>query len=232
VCEAWVSRAEGEDTIYKRYSSLAAMGLRCGAAVAMTPKQEKFCQAIMKGKNPSAAYRIAFDAKKMQANSIASNANRLMNRADIRLRIKEICEPVIQRIRTTQEEWLERAERFDRADVRKMFDQFGNPLEIKDLGPNEAAMIAGFEFLEQYETVNDSETGNKKAVAVGVLKKVKLGLPFLEGHKYLGKVLGYYVEKQKIEGVLTLEALILAAMGQAPHADSPRTHRPKHTLEG
>jgi hypothetical protein len=174
----------------------------------VTSKQERFCQEIVKGKNQSDAYRVAYKPKTKKQKSIHELAAQLMADLKIRSRIAEISAPIIKRIQTSQEEWLERAERFGRADPRKMFDQFGNPLEIKDLGENEAAMIAGFEFTEQYETVEDKDSGTKKAVAVGVTKKIKIGLPFLEGHKYLGKVLGYYAEKHEFTGSLTLEELV------------------------
>lgn len=175
----------------------------------LTSKQERFCQEIVKGNSQSAAYRVAYKPKrKAKATSIHELASRVMADIKVKSRIAEISAPAIKSIQTTQEEWLERAERFGRADVRKMFDQFGNPLEIKDLGPNEAAMVAGFEFEEQYETVEDKQQGTKKAVAVGVTKKIKIGLPFLEGHKYLGKVLGYYAEKHEFTGSLTVEELV------------------------
>jgi terminase small subunit-like protein len=174
----------------------------------LTSKQERFCQEIVKGRSQSDAYRMAYKPKRAKQKSIHELASQLMADIKIRSRITEIAAPVIKRIQTSQEEWLARAERFGRADPRKMFDQFGNPLEIKDLGENEAAMIAGYEFTEQYETVEDKDSGTKKAVAVGVTKKIKIGLPFLEGHKYLGKVLGYYAEKHEFTGALTLEELV------------------------
>jgi len=175
----------------------------------MTPRKvEKFCQEIAKGKSQIAAYRAAFPGTRCTSKTLRERACRMAARSNVKARIAQILLPVIQRIQTTQAEWLERAERFGRADVRKMFDQFGNPLEIKDLGPNEAAMVAGFEFVEQYETVEDKDQGVKKSVAVGVTKKIRLGMPFLEGHKYLGKVLGYYAEKHEFTGSLTLEQLV------------------------
>jgi len=174
----------------------------------LTAKQERFCQELVQGKSQSDAYRAAFRPKTMQRKTIHEKASKLAALDKVKARVAALMAPAIQRLQTSQEEWLERAERFGRADVRKMFDQFGNPLEIKDLGPNEAAMVAGFEFVEQYETVEDHESGTKKAVAVGVTKKIKIGLPFLEGHKYLGKVLGYYAEKHEFTGSLTLEQLV------------------------
>ena len=50
----------------------------------------------------------------------------------------------------TRIEWLERVARICLADVRKMFDSHGNPKEITELGENEAAAIAAFEFREDF----------------------------------------------------------------------------------
>lgn len=57
----------------------------------LTIKQEAFCHAyIENGGNASAAYREAYDADSMQANSVNVAACRLVGEAKIALRIKQL----------------------------------------------------------------------------------------------------------------------------------------------
>jgi len=66
---------------------------------ALTPKQEKFCQAIVRGMNQSAAYREAYDAKNMLPTTINERACRLMQESKISTRVEELREPVVEKAR-------------------------------------------------------------------------------------------------------------------------------------
>lgn len=164
----------------------------------LTPKQERFCQEIVKGKSQSDAYRAAFDAKKMQAKTIHEKASVLMASGKVAARISEIQGPVLAKVRVTREEWLEKMQAFFYSDVRKMFDQFGNPIELPQLGDNEAAMVEGFEFCEDYTKVKKSD-GDTDAVATGYTKKYKL-TPKLKAMLEFGKVMGWYDDDEQPKG--------------------------------
>jgi phage terminase small subunit len=56
----------------------------------MTPKQEAFCQAVADGKNQSEAYRYAYDAANMKADTINKKAYELMKDGQIAARIQEL----------------------------------------------------------------------------------------------------------------------------------------------
>ncbi len=60
-------------------------------------------------------------------------ASRLMAKRKVRTRIAELMQPVIERAQMTREEWLEKLARICLADVRKMFDEHGNPISITNL---------------------------------------------------------------------------------------------------
>ena len=100
---------------------------------------------LLAGMNPSDAYRAAYQPKRAKVKAIHEMASRLMAKPKIRARIAELMQPVIERAQLSREEWLEGLARICLADVRKMFDSWGNPLMVADLGPNEAAAIAAFE---------------------------------------------------------------------------------------
>jgi Terminase small subunit len=71
--------------------------------MALTHKQEMFCQAIVQGKNMSEAYRIAYDAKNMSGPTVNSRAHDLIGHSQIEARIAEIRRPALIAAGVTQE---------------------------------------------------------------------------------------------------------------------------------
>lgn len=58
--------------------------------IALTPKQEKFCQEYVKTGNKSEAYRLAYSSNKMTSASINTEASSMYDNPKITLRIKEL----------------------------------------------------------------------------------------------------------------------------------------------
>lgn len=56
----------------------------------LTPKQEKFCQCIIKGMNQTDAYREVYNTKKSTDKSVWECASRLMNDVKVASRIEEL----------------------------------------------------------------------------------------------------------------------------------------------
>jgi phage terminase small subunit len=56
----------------------------------LTPKQEKFCQCIIKGMNQTDAYREAYNTKNAKDETLWSNASRLMNDSKVAARLEEL----------------------------------------------------------------------------------------------------------------------------------------------
>ena len=77
--------------------------------MALTPKQEKFCQNIASGKDGITSYMSAYDCN--SKNAAAVESNKLMMREDITERIMEIRKPVINLIQNKQ--ISERQQRID-----------------------------------------------------------------------------------------------------------------------
>lgn len=176
----------------------------------LTPKREKFCREIVKGSNQSDSYRKSFNAKKMKDKTIHERASWLMAQDKIKTRIQELMGPVVAQVQMSREEWLLEMEKMMRGDVRKMFDEFGNPVEIPHLSDNEAAMVEGFEFEETFTKVKKAD-GDTDAVPTGYIKKYKL-TPKLKRALEFGKVMGWYTEKAKLELGASLEELVMASM--------------------
>lgn len=82
--------------------------------VALTPKQEAFCQAIVSGMGPYDAYRHAYNAEKMKAPGISVNASKLLADTKIALRIEALRKPVVEKLQYGLEEaMLEAQEAFE-----------------------------------------------------------------------------------------------------------------------
>ena len=77
----------------------------------LTPKQEAFCQNIVKGMSQADAYRSAYNASKMTDKSIIEKASDLASNVKIKERVKELRDKVARKsIMSAQErlEWLTR----------------------------------------------------------------------------------------------------------------------------
>lgn len=177
----------------------------------MTPRREKFCLEMAKPKATQIqAYRAAFNAKNMSRRAIDNEASKLMKVPEIAMRIQQLREPAAAKVQMAREEWLLEMEKLARGDVRKMYDAFGNPVEIPELGDNEAAMVEGFEFEEQFTKVKKAG-GEEDAVPTGYIKKYKL-TPKVKRLLEFGKVMGWYKEKSEVELGGTLADLVLGSL--------------------
>jgi hypothetical protein len=130
-------------------------------SIRLTQKEEAFCIAVLSGQNPSDAYRAAYRPKRAKAKTIHEMASRLMAKRKVRTRIAELMQPVIQRAQLTREQWLESLARICLADVRKMFDEHGNPIPITELGSNEAGAMAAFEVYSGLADRSDGVGGRR-----------------------------------------------------------------------
>ena len=178
----------------------------------LSAKKEKFAQLMACGDpktgkplSQSEAYRLAFKPKKMKEKTVWEEASRVAADPKVSARIQELLAETIAKVTMTREEWLLEMEKIMRGDVRKMFSGPGDALPVSELEDNEAAMIEGFELVENFEKVGD------KAEHVGYTKKYRL-TPKLKRALEFGKVMGWYTEKKELELGATLEELVLGSM--------------------
>ena len=112
--------------------------------MALTGKQEAFCQAVADGMNQSDAYRTAYDAQGMSAPTVQNSAYKLMQNGEVTARIKELKDALSQKALWTREQSVN--ELVDIASKSKGAGQFGAATgAIKELnamhGYNEAVKI-------------------------------------------------------------------------------------------
>lgn len=74
--------------------------------MALTPKQEKFCQNIVSGLNQSDAYRGAYNVENMSDITVNNEAYKMVNTPDIAARIEQLRLPIAERIGMGLESYL------------------------------------------------------------------------------------------------------------------------------
>ena len=72
----------------------------------LTPKQEHFAQQVASGKTQADAYRAAFSAGKMKAETIQQAASRLMANSKVSARVEELRKPIAEKAQITLERHL------------------------------------------------------------------------------------------------------------------------------
>ena len=175
--------------------------------MSLTPKQQKFCQAVVRGMNQSDAYRQAYDAKRMSSKTVNQKACRLMAKGNIGARVAELRAPVLKKVQYDQARWLEEVQRCAFVDPRQLFDADGNPIAIPALTDESAPAVAGFEVTQEFSGKGDSRE------LVGYTKKIKI-TDKLRALELFGKATGYYVDKSvpPLSELETTATSILIAM--------------------
>jgi phage terminase small subunit len=78
--------------------------------MALTAKQEAFCQAVVSGMTQADAYRKAYDAERMKPETVQSKASILMADGKVRARVEEIRAPVVAKVQYGLEQAMSEAE--------------------------------------------------------------------------------------------------------------------------
>lgn len=77
----------------------------------MTPKREAFCLAYIETGNASEAYRRAFDAENMKAETVTKRASELLDNGEVKGRLSELREPILKRHGNTVDDLLDELEK-------------------------------------------------------------------------------------------------------------------------
>lgn len=66
--------------------------------MALTPKQEAFCQAVVSGLSQADAYRKAYDARNMKPPTVQKRASELMANGEVKGRVQALRKPVVTKL--------------------------------------------------------------------------------------------------------------------------------------
>ncbi|WP_256330978.1 terminase small subunit [Pelistega sp. MC2] len=72
----------------------------------LTPKQEKFCQAYIETGNASEAYRLAYNASKMRANTVNVKATELLKNGKVSVRVNALKQEHLERHKLTVDDLI------------------------------------------------------------------------------------------------------------------------------
>lgn len=168
----------------------------------LTDQQKRFVSEYIKDRNATAAYKRA--GYRGTGNVAEVNAARMLRNAQVRAAVNFELEKVISKAEESTGITLERVVKeigkLAFFDPRAMFNEDGSPKSITELGDNEAAALAGFEMLEQFEG------SGADRVFVGHLKKFKLS-ERKAGLDMLMKHLGGYAKDNEQKSQPIVEAL-------------------------
>lgn len=158
------------------------------AQVPLTFRERKFVDAMFKTEPPFNGAEAARVAGYSKAGA-AVQAVRMLIKANVEAEIKKRRAAIEAQFDITRDRWVRRGLQFFHGNVKKMFDEHNNVIDIPLLGDNEAALIAGFEIVEDFTKVKKAN-GTEDAVPTGYTKKFKLVDP-LKAQEYVGKMMGY-----------------------------------------
>jgi len=159
--------------------------------MALTDKQELYCQNYVVCLNQSTAYRLSYDADAMNSNSVAVEACRVHNDPNISLRIKELQAEHYERNKATIDELVNTLSGMVRFDIADLYDDNGNLLNIKEMPLIARQMISEI----------SSDEIKMAGQSIGETKKVKT-IAKLDAVEKLMKHLGGYEKDNKQKSVI------------------------------
>ena len=125
--------------------------------MALTPKQEKFCQNIASGKDGIESYMSAYDCNSRHAANIEST--KLMKRDDITERITQIRKPILNMVQNTAI-----------SERKQQINAIKERIEICKQKEDETSLIRYYDMLNKiYALYKETETENTPQSTVNKL---------------------------------------------------------------
>jgi phage terminase small subunit len=134
----------------------------------LTPKQERFAAEYVKLGNAAEAYRLAYNAKHMKAETVHKRASELLADGEVAGRVAEIRAKAQARTEITIDRVLREVARLAFSDHRALFRENGSLKAPHEIDGDTAATVASVEVFEEFEG------RGKNRVLVGYTKKMKL----------------------------------------------------------
>lgn len=144
----------------------------------LTSKESKFCEMIAKGKSQVDSYKIAYECENSNKDTIKSNANKLMNKANIKARLAELKEIQEKDCKYTKEQSYKNLCEIQKQALQennlnayiraeelkgKLFDLYNNKTDINLKGNINHTITA----LKEYKIIYTIDTGILKDLIKG-----------------------------------------------------------------
>lgn len=121
----------------------------------VTPQQHRFSYEYVRTGKPSRAYRLAYDASKSNSQTVATNANKLLNNPYVAPIIKSYLQAANRAMAVSVESIAKEYARIAFFDPRDLYDDDGRPLTLPDLSEDAARVIAGVDLEGLYSGVGE-----------------------------------------------------------------------------
>ena len=155
----------------------------------LTPKQEKFAQCVASGMTQADAYRNAYNASKMNNESIIKKASELMKESHISGRVGELSKPAIEKAKVTAERVIAEIARIAFFDVKELYNDDGTLKEIAQLDSEITRAI--------HSTKNRIEKQGQDKEDWAEIKEIRTH-DKLKALELLGKTIALFTDKQDI----------------------------------
>lgn len=109
--------------------------------MALTDKQESFCQAYIASGNKSDAYRVAYDADAMNSTSVRVAAFELFQNPNITQRVDELQKEIRERNKIKIDDVLSVLTDMIKFDISELYDENDNLKSIHDIPKQHRQMI-------------------------------------------------------------------------------------------
>lgn len=177
----------------------------CVAMAGLTIKQEKFAQGLFAGLSQREAYKQAYNAEKMNDNTIDRMAYELANNPKVTARIAELTDELKGRNMVTVEKVLAELSKVGFANGSD-FAQVVEKTWIEEIKDGEGNVTETKE--HRYKAVEVTETDKldkDKLAAIAGIKATDKGIEVktndkLKALELMGKYLGMFTEKMEVTG--------------------------------
>jgi len=110
--------------------------------IKLTPKQEKFALEYVKLGNASKAYRVAYNASKMNSNTIARKAQELLKHPKVSIYIDKLQEEIREKSKIDIERVIQEIAKVAFFDIRELFNEDGSLKSVKEVDEKTAKAIS------------------------------------------------------------------------------------------
>jgi phage terminase small subunit len=152
----------------------------------MTDKQKLFCDEYLIDMNATRAYRIAYPSIKKES-TINSLASRLLRNDKVNEYLEKRKLDRQKRTEITQDMVIKELAKIAFVDMRKLYNERGNLLDIHSIDDDTAGAISSIETLEEYSGYGENREKTGDTQKVKMLDKTK-------ALELLGKHLGMFKE--------------------------------------
>lgn len=168
--------------------------------MALTEKQEAFCQFYIEFGNKSQAYRQAYDSDAMNANTVHVKACELFKDGNVTVRIEELQKEIRERNKVKIDDVLGVLADMIKFDIAEIYDENGKLKSIHDIPKAHREMISSVKVYEEFMNI-----GGQREL-IGEVKEVKI-LNKLDVVEKFMKHLGGY-EKDNMQRKIEIQTPI------------------------